>query len=370
MIALQCGNVVAARPRLLDCGRMPAMLQGLPKPLVDLLRIDLGSVDRIKPGFSGATVWSAETESGKRAIKRWPVGTTVDRVADVHRVVGRTDVMPKLDRIGAQTWFCDGGRIYESAGWLDGSVVDGDQCRGAISAATLMADFHRQSNADGMPTNSDLWLPRSTSPTLHSRIKATERWMAAIESGRLGRIAEAGCVEAGFVEAGFAEAVSASRWIDSHAAASLKQHSAAICRFASVPRPSGWTLRDVHREHILFHEHNTSEIGAVGIIDSDAIRIDTPVIDLARWIGSFDVPGDQIDEIVAAYFERWHQRWPIDLIGDEPEVIGSLIRLSTWLTLLQWTDWLWIEPKRFDAPRADQIARWQFWYRRSLTLQE
>lgn len=328
-------------------------MQGLPIQLVEQLRIDPRTIRRIAPGYSGASVWIVDTVNGPRAIKRWPVGTTIDRIGDVHRLVQRTDAMPHPDRLGDQTWHVDASGIYDSVAWIDGEPIGVDDGPLVVEAAKLIAKFHTQVNSRDTGDPIAAWMS-ATSPTLVQRGRSIDDALKVLASGEMNSLRSHRDNRVR----------DAQLWIESNLEPILRSEVYPLQIAASVPRPTGWTLRDVHRQHILFHDRSP-----IAIIDPDAIRKDWPLIDLARWIGSFEVAQSDLSNRITESLALWNTGCRCRPVGDEAELIERLIRISTWLTFFQWTRWLWIEEKVFLVPRADQVDRWQFWWRRSLALQ-
>ena len=59
-------------------------------------------------------------------------------------------------------------------------------------------------------------------------------------------------------------------------------------RYESMRLPLQYVLRDIHGQHLLFQPcEESGSCLATGLIDFDAVRVDTPIADWARWIGSF-----------------------------------------------------------------------------------
>ncbi len=131
-----------------------------------------------------------------------------------------------------------------------------------------------------------------------------------------------------------------------------------------------YVFRDVHREHVLF------DGGAVrGIIDFDALRVDTPATDLARWASGFDAfrhaAGPTLDAVLAGYAE--HRPFP--LAGGDPgggdsgglsprgsefrTLLRTIAEASLWISLGNWVVWLVKESRQFPDFQlvSDRIRR-------------
>lgn len=125
-----------------------------------------------------------------------------------------------------------------------------------------------------------------------------------------------------------------------------------------------WALRDVHREHILFDE---SRQMVKGIIDHDAMDWDCPVVDLARWAGSFPVQlegvlsASRLDLAVEGYARISSANCGVELAdgarprsflikSPTPEELAlgaTLLRLNAWVGMANWVDWIGLRRRVF-----------------------
>ena len=127
---------------------------------------------------------------------------------------------------------------------------------------------------------------------------------------------------------------------------------------SSQPMLTHYVLRDIHRENLLFHDGQPS-----GFFDFDAVRVDTPWADLARWIGSFSVPDQVNDSLWSAACERFASHHSTLGQGDINWGHGFARRLheaTSWISLGNWLVWLCIEKRRFAVPAeviADRVNR-------------
>lgn len=127
-----------------------------------------------------------------------------------------------------------------------------------------------------------------------------------------------------------------------------------------------YVLRDIHREHALFTDDRVS-----GMIDFDAVRVDTPAVDLARWATSFSEyrqnPQRTIDHVLAGYCSAptFSQRPPklesVDAATAEfRALLLAIAESSTWLSLANWVIWIVDESRQFPdfqrvAERLDRL---------------
>ena len=119
-----------------------------------------------------------------------------------------------------------------------------------------------------------------------------------------------------------------------------------------------YVLRDVHRDHVLFDGKTV-----VGLIAFDAIRGDTPMTDLARWVGGFE-PFNE-DDLWGAAMAGYQQNSPFP--QKQPgqtnlEQMGRDIAFATrWISLANWAIWLTIDHRSFPGGPisvAQRISKW------------
>ncbi len=299
--------------------------------------------------MSGAIVFKCGTEGGQTyALKAYPIDTQGRRLTEVHRV-WRAAIengcrwLPLID----DSFFAS-GRFWEATGWLLGSPVQtcddksGDPasiCQSIRSGASVIADFHRSVQhlaAQSMPA-----------PSVAARIERLDT-LREILPMLLTRTV--GCDSPALASAiGQTRQLLAVQW-----PAMAAKIRSTLCQLADVPVPCQYVLRDCHREHLLFDGGKPS-----GLIDLDAVRIDTPMTDLARWAGDFLV-GDPAEN---------EARWQAGLAGlteknvlnesmtrpttDECLRLAKTIHLATtWISLANWI--VWIEHERRHFPAAQE----------------
>ncbi len=104
-------------------------------------------------------------------------------------------------------------------------------------------------------------------------------------------------------------------------------------------RPTtGWTLRDCHRENLLFASGKVS-----AVIDCDAIRVDAIAMDLARWAVDFDPvadPRDRLASAVAGYDEHAKSGGGVPTTSVDRRLAAAILNISRPLTLVHWLVWL------------------------------
>ena len=106
-----------------------------------------------------------------------------------------------------------------------------------------------------------------------------------------------------------------------------------LSELASRQWQTHWILRDVWRNNVL-----TTQDKVVGIVDFDAVRVDTPVLDCVRFLGSIELSNPKdLDRLIA----------PFNINVNEFSVLDFT---STLLSLLQWLRWIDESPGLMKQP--------------------
>ena len=117
--------------------------------------------------------------------------------------------------------------------------------------------------------------------------------------------------------------------------------------------PTQYVLRDVHRDHVLFTDQKPT-----GLIDFDAIRVDTPSTDLARWVGSF-LDGRKETEMLwetalAGFYDVYSLNGKSKVAIDH-RLAKDICFSTTWISLVNWLDWLLCQQRSFP-PGPEFVA--------------
>jgi Ser/Thr protein kinase RdoA (MazF antagonist) len=163
----------------------------------------------------------------------------------------------------------------------------------------------------------------------------------------LQRLAEAG-IRAGSTIQGAAELGDSPQTIYFLAGQVLPRLRDRLALAAGEPFLLQPAIRDLHHEHVLFTGNEVS-----GFIDFGALRIDTPLADIARLVGS--LVGDDSrgwERALAAYDRRR------SLTAEDRATIRLLDESGTVLGGLEWLRWLWLEKRDMGDPQrvADRLA--------------
>jgi len=293
-------------------------------------------------GFSGSRLWRVTAASGRAyCLRRWPrEHPSVERLQLIHTVLRRVGgelpavAVPLAGSSGA-TWVEAAGYLWELTEWKPGAPDSALPAPpGRLAAALgLLARFH---------TLADWPAQQGIPPAVVER----QRLLAGLQGGRLETITAA-----------LAHPIDPQ--LDALAGELLALARSALARPALrelAQTRDAWPLapaiRDVHREHVLF----TGD-AVTGLIDFGALRIDTPLTDVARLVGS--LAGDDAASREAA-LEAYAEVRPLG--ARDRERIGLLDETGLILAAFHWLAWLYVErrdmgPVERVARRLEEIAR-------------
>lgn len=108
-----------------------------------------------------------------------------------------------------------------------------------------------------------------------------------------------------------------------------------------------WVVRDLHREHMLFQDTTVT-----GIIDFGAARLDEPLIDLVRLLGSLWPLNPEVRHQLVEYYAE---------ITKQTNLLSRyqvLDQSSTLLSAMQWLQWLVVEQRSFVVEQQVLLQRW------------
>lgn len=315
------------------------MMSGLlPNPLREAVE-RIGAVRRVEAvsaGQSGADVWRVDALAGGFAVRRWPPGVTLERVRQIEHFLrhlrsrGIDAVPAPWDLDGAMPLADAHGRVWSIETWINGSSVAEDSIDAVRLHAVvqLLTAIHHQSRELGV----------------HCQVPLAVRRRA----GRLAELPQALSAlvrRAGRIEP-FASAVDELR---NYADRRLPPLRAAYGELVTQPQPCWMVIRDLHRQHVLYQGQRLA-----GIVDFDAVRVDTPLADLARLLGSL-----LLDDL-AMYREA--VRWYFAPARPEAAQLRLVDLLDEATALCAAVYWLERLSERDDA------SGWQLlsWHRRRL----
>ncbi len=301
-------------------------------------------------GFSGAAVWLLSPADGspRYVLKQLPAGLPPDQIGWTHLLaqhLARVGVSTQLPlRAGIHPLTQAGhvaidrqGRLWQCLSYLPGRPIATPTSAEVLAAVTTLATVHRAASEFVQPPP----LPRLTG------------WQTRVL--QLEQLAVAGFPRPPAEPAGQADGQAA--WPE---LASISQR-ANECFFAmggpqlaarlaaqTFPRPLQPVLRDCWWAHLLF-EPAPGGSRVSGIIDLDAAGIDTPAVDLARLLGSWQLEaGDPEISLV----ERWPAAFDCYVslcrpAGDFPTDVQLLHDTAVVCGLDRWLHWLFREQRNF-----------------------
>ncbi len=307
------------------------------------------AVQAMPAGMSGASVFQCRLDSGElRVLKRWPDGTRRSRVEEVHRVVRHAkangfSLVPALHPIAGPGQACLTHRQshWELAQWMPGQAASRDATLDLVRlGASAIAQFHASVQ--------DLGGQFQPAPAIQSRLKRLDH-LATLVPAALST--DPIPCDPGLARP-IQQATKLLRWkwdeVRDQIARSLSQ-------YADRNVFTQYVLRDIHREHVLFTGQQST-----GMIDFDAIRIDTPATDLARWVGSFQAGREDSDALWEAALAGFHDQntfyqRPVSEI--DPRMARDLCYATTWISVANWLVWLVVQRRRFPAGPQAVAAR-------------
>jgi Ser/Thr protein kinase RdoA (MazF antagonist) len=344
--------------------KVPAIPAQLVREVLDPMGVV--SVKPLPPGMSGARVFRLGLRSGElRVLKQWPPDTPVDRIAEVDRIVTHSrergcaltpqlyPIVPETagerlsspqSMVGA-TYRLISNACWQVMQWMPGQPLQETADLESIECgAAAIADFHRSVADLGSSTE-----PAAAIGTRLRRAAELKPLVAQLMAMGPSAVLE---VTDPQLEAALFQARQLVIWKWDEVADTI---SRSLNQYVGEPLYNQFVLRDVHRENALFVEGRPT-----GLIDFDAVRIDTPWTDLARWVGSFlggPHPSTKIWEASMAGFSRNH---PLNQ-GPEMEFGGHLARdlsfATNWIGLANWLVWLVLERRSFAASASSIASR-------------
>lgn len=329
------------------------------------------SIDPLPGGMSGASLFRCQADQ-TLALRKWPHGVSIHRVQQIHAVTiplaARCELIPKIQPAhpdGRSFAVDSAGAIWDLSSWMPGQPLEFDAAEQSIRVGgQAIGRVHRELQHQGT------WVGQV--PAVQDRLRRI-RWLDEHLPGCFGVNLE-GHVHPTIIPA-LASAVNRlqANWTTVSARLLADLSPLGLREF-----PLQYVLRDVHREHLLFTDETVS-----GIIDFDAVRIDSAAVDLARWGASFrqyqESPERTIDEVLAGYIatsplsEVLAEANPrADFQADSANAPGkfnvstsefrtlilAIAESSLWISLANWVVWLVAESRQFaDFQRVAERLR-------------
>jgi Ser/Thr protein kinase RdoA (MazF antagonist) len=254
-------------------------------------------------GFSGASVWRVDCDIGSFALKQYPIQFDRNHLQTTHELIAQArqagiTALPEVQRFtNMHSWIEHAGTIWDLVSWQPGQPLLSEPTTARLRAAgAILGQLHR------------VWAsPYESSPTC-----------TAIER-RLGAIRDWAPLKYQMPESEM-----------------QKHHWATINRFIDAIESDlkrlenrGYRLQatmcDCWHGHFLFSGDELT-----GLIDHAAVRIDTPISDLARLLGSLFLRDSQRLALLDAY--QLHRV----LTVDDYELLRVLEKSGLICSLIYW----------------------------------
>ncbi|NNE01504.1 MAG: aminoglycoside phosphotransferase family protein [Pirellulaceae bacterium] len=323
----------------------------IPQPIADALRTGHGvsNAELVAPGMSGAIVFRCDGPHEQSfALRRWPRGVAIDRVNQIHHVLtvakkNACDIVPSVVAIDPQRCgpvVCD-QTLWDMCQWMPGRPLALDASLDQIRrGASAIRQFHRAVESLGSRQQiapvvmSRIERAAAIDPILPRAIAAADSHFPADLGHALGR---------------------ASDLLRQNWPSVAKRITRSLQRYQVETASTQWVLRDIHREHLLFTHDNVT-----GLVDFDAVRVDSPWADLVRFGGSFLTGQNNSDDIWEAILAGYGAVSPFQ--GRKKctpflDFARDLHFSSTWISLANWVIWLKDQRREFPCGNEPVAAR-------------
>ncbi|MGB7326182.1 MAG: aminoglycoside phosphotransferase family protein, partial [Rubripirellula sp.] len=291
----------------------------------------------VPPGFSGGVVFECVSDVGSRfALKGWTSGTGISRVKEVHAVATfarRSGCVLVPEICGVTTAV---GRPWDLVSWMPGAPAPADAPPDQIqSGAIALRQFHT-----AVAPYKQIQQP---APAVFARLRRIEELRPLVTQVLQSRHPPSTTETLPTTLSNAVER--ASEMLRRHWSPTADQITADLMGMQGRCVATQYVLRDCHRDHVLFSDGRPG-----GLIDFDALRIDTPSADLARWVGGFLAGRDEAEEETV---------WQAAMAGFGLENVleAQTIHAATvWSSLANWLVWIVLEQRSFPAG-PDAVAR-------------
>lgn len=330
-------------------------------------RLPIRSIQPVSGGLSGACIWKIETTADSRlalgnqsvkstwALKAWPSATPLKRLKTIHALVRQAaancDLLTEPAMTGDQRSFISAhDRLWDYSPWIAGQPLPIDPSpRSLESAGEAIARVHQAFSIGGPPQLHGV--PRAIKHRLQrfrdlsvalQRILHCPPTLDAISNELNKQIpnpqppnpAEECHALAGVLTLAIEQLQKS--W--TLASRKIQQELQTFTDKSEELQIRG-VLRDVHRGHVFV---DPAQGNITGVIDYDAIGLDTPSTDVARFAGSFQTVDLDPLHATAAGYRR------IQPLSELEYDLAQTIMLANIIGgLANWVVWLVGEKKTF-----------------------
>lgn len=308
----------------------------------------------IAEGLSSSQVWQVQLPNTALCLKAWP-RTAIDtqRLTELHQFQSELSAslffIAKIERtMEGATFLKTQEHLWELSSWLPGAPVRASRVTLELGQAAIRSVVR-------LHTTSQSWKCQfGSSASVEQRIEMLQRYQL--------RLSE--------LKSSVERADEILRTLASQTLRHFHSSSSRVeteLKRLTAPTELFWVLRDLHNEHVLFEKGTVT-----GIIDFGAARMDEPLVDLVRLLGSF-WPKDRNTrhELLLAYFRLMDEvdirkNTGLLLFGKQPQHQQALLEryklldeASTLLSAMQWLQWLVVERQQFANETGLLVNRWQ-----------
>ncbi len=284
-------------------------------------------------GFSGARFWRVEAPAGTFCLKRWPhEHATPERLQFIHAALnhvhrqGTVKVPYPITNRDQRTFVVHNDFFWELTPWIAGKA----DYRESPSHAKLSAAFRSLAQFHvSAATLAGLVLINDVSPGIMSR----REQLRELTGGGTERISAV--VHDLNDWPGLADRALRLLQLFSTCAAYVDDK---LCSAANICVTLQPCIRDVWHDHVLFVGDEVS-----GIIDFDAMRIDTVACDVARLLGS--LAGDDADACKRG-IDSYRAERPLS--SGEIELVHAFDCSTVLMAGMNWLRWIYVDGRRFD----------------------
>ena len=284
--------------------------------------------------MSGAAIWRLACAEGDFCLRRWPrEHPTTERLQLIHSIQqywhnAGLDVIPRLVASSANTTFvAQDGYLWEISTWQPG-----------------VADFHDR------PSRDRLQSAMQTIARLHRASESLEKFVS-IDRIRgvseridlLKNLPQSLNSIPSKIDARFGERLRQLAIQSVHLVASLQESCLnSLTEFRAVRLLLAPCLRDIWHDHVLFEGDEVS-----GVIDFGAVRVDSPLLDLSRLLGSLIEDDNELWEFGLNVYSDVR-----NLTQSDRQLIRAVDYANTLLSSANWIRWLFVDERHFEDMEA------------------
>jgi homoserine kinase type II len=300
-------------------------------------------------GHSASSVWKVQAMAGAAAVRCWAPWMTASRLSAIHHILatgrqrGLTGLPEMIETAGKATFCQVHGRLWEMSRWIPGVPADTgsleENARRQI--VEFLAGWHKTYTPESIGASLDALADESAvhafrqsilGPCLAlqrrkevwSRLRGTMEIPIPVDGDPLDLSRRAQVVARRW-----------AAWMDQ-----LFQKEAPASRLALC-------IGDFHAGNVLLRDQQLA-----GVIDFEAVCLDSPARDVARLIGSlFPFDGSRWAEVIA-----WYDAL-MPLAPREKELIPLLDWSGAVIATLRWRQWL----GRGEVDRDRRSAGYERW---------